>query len=125
MRWIVLAILFFGLTAPVQAQVDADSSSDDSNSAPAAVGAPGRYHLNNAPANSVEVGRPYPYYYYPYYGSGAYPGAYHPGVQAVPDANDPNYFPMDAVMNSPSQPGTVKKKAAPKPNPDNVQYQNY
>ena len=121
MRWLALAILIFAFSMPARAQVDADSASEEDGTAPAAVGAPGRYYLNNS-SNTVEVGRPYPYYYYPYYGYGPY-GVYRPGVQAVPDANDPNYFPMDAVMAPPPPAAPAKKKSAPKPtNLENPSY---
>lgn len=106
MRWFAL-VLFLFFAVPAAAQVDVSDDSAD-------VGAPGRYYLNQqgADPNTAQVGRPY--YYYPYYG---YPyGAYRPGVQAVPDANDPNAFPMDALTNQPTQGGKVvapKKKAAP------------
>jgi hypothetical protein len=80
-----LIALFLSLTSATWSQVYTDS--EEANSPPAAVGAPGRYYLNTGPTgnpNTVEVGRPYPYY--------------------------PSYFPADAALGTAPPPaGKVKK----------------
>jgi len=105
MRRLVILLMLFGFSLPVVAQVSVDDNSAD-------VGAPARYRLDPGATdpNSAEVGRPYYYgpYGYPYYN-----GYYRNGVQAVPDANDPNYFPPGAAVGAKQAPAPapVKKKS--------------
>ena len=121
MRRIVLLLILVGLSGSAWAQVGVDSDSTD-------VGAPGKYRLDPgvgvADPNTADVGRPYPYYYGPY-GSPYYNGLYRPGVQAVPDANDPNYFPPEAAMGAKQAPAPARapaKKAVPPPSLDQSNY---
>ena len=106
MRLFALFAFLISFLPTAWAQVDVDSTND------AQVGAPARYRLdpNVNDSNTAEVGRPY------YYGPYGYPYGYYRGVQAVPDANDPNYFPPDAALGAKQNPAPAKKSAPPKAN---------
>ncbi len=92
MRPLLILLLFFGVVPSAYSQVYTDPDSADAGA--------GNQYRQEGPtggdSNTAVVGQPY--YGYPYYYGSPY--YYRRGVQAVPDANDPNYFPPEAGLTT-------------------------
>ncbi len=105
MRYLITALFLCLLATSAEAQVYTDPGDS------ADVGAASRYRLDptvvSGDSNTAVVGRRYYYPYYDYYGYG-----YQRGVMAVPNADDPNYFPPEAALLGTQPPAPVKKAPA-------------